>query len=487
MSQSRTFKTAVLGSGKFLAVLTTLITFAVLSRLFTKADYAAYRQTLLAFTFLSPLLTLGLPKALYYFLPLSPKNGRSILSGNLLLLFFMGCIFAIVVWCGGAEFLAERFNNSKLARLLLIYSPYALLALPVTAISACLVACNKVTLLTIFNVSSKFLFFPFVIGFVLIWRTPAAAISGTVLTAFLIFIPALFIMFGATTGETWKPTRNNMWEQLKYSVPLGLAGMFGIISMNLDKALVSFMCPPEVFAVYANGAIEIPMIGIVTGSVMAILIPEFAGMYQCKDITSIVKLWHSAMIKCSLVILPIMIYLYVMAPEFIKLIFSKEYVDSVYPFRVYLLALPVRITQFGAIFMAAGKNQLILYRAMIGLTLNLFLSIVFISLWGSIGAAISTVLIIYLWGVPYNIMLISKILEIRKINVMPHEILLKIFFIVAGCGIVFLLNPLLDPLGDMLKLCISGILYGGLVLVLFNYFHLVNVKQILSDFKRKLL
>ena len=89
MNQSRTFKAALLGSGKFLAAITGVVMVAFLSRILTKTDYSAYRQTILAYTVLSPLLMLGLPQALYYFLPRDSKNSRSILSGNLFILSFM--------------------------------------------------------------------------------------------------------------------------------------------------------------------------------------------------------------------------------------------------------------------------------------------------------------------------------------------------------------------------------------------------------------
>jgi len=89
MYQSRAFKVAILGSGKFLVTLTLLLCAAVLSRIFNKTDYAAYRQTILVYKFLSPILVLGFPLALYYFLPREKEKGRSILTGNLILLFLM--------------------------------------------------------------------------------------------------------------------------------------------------------------------------------------------------------------------------------------------------------------------------------------------------------------------------------------------------------------------------------------------------------------
>jgi len=152
-----------------LATITGLICAAILARLLTKQDYASYRQTLLAYTFVSPLLMLGLPTGLFYFLARDRKHGRSILSGNILLLFSMGIVFFIAIWSGLNELLADRFNNPALKDLLLIYSPYALLALPVITISACLVSYNRVKSLTIYNVLSKIIIFGAVVGFVLIW------------------------------------------------------------------------------------------------------------------------------------------------------------------------------------------------------------------------------------------------------------------------------------------------------------------------------
>lgn len=98
MPQSRTFNAAILGSGRFLVTLTGLVSVAVLSRIFTKTDYAAYRQTLLAYKFVEPLLKLGLPLALFYFLPRNRDRGRSALTGNLVLLFSMGWFFAVEMW-----------------------------------------------------------------------------------------------------------------------------------------------------------------------------------------------------------------------------------------------------------------------------------------------------------------------------------------------------------------------------------------------------
>jgi len=302
MTNSRTFKAALLGSGKFLVTLTGLLSAVVLVRILTKTDYAAYRQTLLTYRFVAPFLSLGLPMALYYFLPLDQKHGRNVLSGNLLLLLCMGFLFFGFIWFRGNELIAKMFNNPILSNLLLIFSPYALFVLPARAIDACLVSCGKIKSVAIFNVISRLFVFICIVGLALILRSSYGPVIGAVAAEFVLFFPAIFLMYCAVRGKTWLPNKNNMWAQLKYSVPLGISSTIATISVNLDKLLVSAMCTPEDFAVYVNGATEIPLIGVITGSVMSILIPEFAVMYQQKKYDDMLALWHRAMVKCALLI-----------------------------------------------------------------------------------------------------------------------------------------------------------------------------------------
>jgi len=383
--------------------------------------------------------------------------------------------------------LALRFKNPDLARMLLILAPYPLFMLPASGLSACLIARDRVKQVAIFNVLSCLFKLAIVLTAVMIWRTPLAAIVGTVITAGIVLLPALKLMFASCKVGSLLPSIKGMWSQLKYAVPLGLAGFIGTISRSLDKIIVSSMCSPEQFAVYVNGAFEIPLIGVLTGSVMAVLVPDFVRMYKADQQQQLMELWHRSMVKCAFFIMPVMIFLFLMAPEVIRILFSVKYEASAVPFRVYLLLLPIRITTFGAIFMAARRNKLIVYCALTGLILNLFLSIMLVRLLGSIGAAISTVLVIYLWAVPYNLIFISKILKKNIRNLLPLSVLMKILLISLGSGVVFFVAPFVRPFGDVLTLAVVGLCYAVVVLLFFVYFDLADMNRILSLVKRLLV
>jgi O-antigen/teichoic acid export membrane protein len=466
MSQSRTVKAGILASGTFLTTCVRLISAVVLARVLSMYDYATYRQTLLAYAFVAPLLMLGLPQALYYFLPGENKRPRSLLMENILLLSFMAGLFTLFLLFGGNRLLAWRFNNPDIARTLLILAPYPLFMLPVSGLGACLIARDRVKQVAIFNVLSRLIMLGSVLTAVLIWRTPTAAIVGTVVGAGIVLLPALKLMFASCNIGSLLPSTEGMWSQLKYAVPLGLAGMIGQISLSLDKMIVSSMCSPEQFAVYVNGAIEIPLIGILTGSVIAVLIPDLVKLYKTAQCQELTELWHRAMVKCSLLIFPIMIFLFVMAPEVMRILFSVRYEDSAIPFRVYLLLLPIRITTFGAIFMAAGKNTLILYRTIVGLLLNLVLSIILIKLVGSIGAAVATVIVMYVWTIPYCIFFIGKILHTGIFRIFPYQRLANILLIAVFPSIIFGVRLVWD-VSDFVKVITLGGFYLLAVILLY--------------------
>ena len=129
LPDSRAVKVALLSVGEALSNLVQLVMFAVLARVLTVTDYATYRQAILALLFAMPLLQLGLPQALYYFLTRGGGRARAVLWENLILQFAMGAVFTLLLVLGGNQLLARGFHNPGLAYAL--PAPGALAALRV--------------------------------------------------------------------------------------------------------------------------------------------------------------------------------------------------------------------------------------------------------------------------------------------------------------------------------------------------------------------
>mgnify|MGYP000339064720 CR=1 FL=1 len=473
-SLSLSEKAAVLASGQALSSVAMILTMVVLARVFSQRDYATYQQTMLTFQLASPLLMLGLHQAMYYFLPLNAERSRQILAENLLLLAGSGLICSLFFSIGGRHWVAWWFDNPDLASCLLVFAPYFLLMLPAASLPACLMAWGRAREVAAFNAGSRLLMFLLVVIPSLIWPRPLTAVSGAVAGAGVCAAAALLMMGRACRGGSWQPTLRGLRSQLAFGVPLGLAAAIGLFERSVDKLMVAAMASPEDFSIYVNGALEIPLIGVVTSSVTSVLIPEYTRLYAEGRLSDIVALMHRAMTSCALVILPAMAFLFVAAGDLMVLLFGPTYEASAAPFRVYLLLLPVRTLTFGALLMAMGKGRCILIQTVATLAINVPAAWLAIRLFGSIGAAIAAVGAVYLVSLPYLLLQLRRWLHCPIRTLIPWRNLGEI---IVACGIPIAVLALVRSLAagwpELVTLLVSGLVFFSATLVLLRIFHLV--------------
>ena len=89
---SRSAKVMSLSLARLVMSFTSVTSSMVFARYLSVEDYATYLQTFLAYDIAVPVLTLGLPSALYYFLPSHKGNEKGIVIDNMILLFFCGLL-----------------------------------------------------------------------------------------------------------------------------------------------------------------------------------------------------------------------------------------------------------------------------------------------------------------------------------------------------------------------------------------------------------
>jgi O-antigen/teichoic acid export membrane protein len=316
---------------------------------------------------------------------------------------------------------------------------------------------------------------------VFIWRTPFAGVVGFVLAAAVVMGPALWLMLRAADTGAYRPEWSGIKDQLKFAVPLGLASMVGQINLNMDKILVSKYFDPEVFAVYVNGAMEIPLIGMITGSATAVLLPDITRMLGAGNHKEALELWKRAAVKCALVIFPVMGFLMVVAPELMTLLYGDKYIGSAVPFRIYLLLLPIRIAFFGVIFMGAGKSNLILIRSVVGLILNLILSILLMRLIGYLGAVIATVIVTYFWAVGFNLEWMKKYFSCRYRDLFPWMPVCRLLCGSLAAALVSLLAAvLLESWNPVVTIGIAGGAYFAVLATLYQVLGEISIRSVIQ-------
>lgn len=437
--ESRAAKAAVLASGTALSMCADILIAAVLTRTFLKAEYATYQQTFLAFNFVVPILALGIPTALFYFVPQRRLEARAVVFENLSILSLGASAFVVFLLCGGSRLLAWRFGNPELAETLLLLAPYAYFELYSRAVGPCLMAHDRAPQVAAYNVATRLLLLVLVVSAALAFDTPKAVVLAAVVSAGVRMALGLWLIWRATDGTHAVPTTMGALQQFRYGVPLGIAGIFGTMMLTLDKVVVASICDRADFAVYSVGAFEVPAIGAITGSITAVLLADLASMFHSGRRTEATQMWGRAAAKSSLILFPLMVVLFVYAESIIALLFSKDYTAAALPFRVYLLALPLRVVNYGSMIMSAGRSKLVLLQSATALALNVALSIAMTGIYGSIGAAISTVLILYCWTVPFNLLVIARIWDSPLHLLLPWAKLSSLFLLTwAGAPVLLL-------------------------------------------------
>jgi len=460
-------KTLALSMGQGFNSVVTILSAMVMSRLLTQGELATYRQTFLAYDLIAVLLGLGIQDAIYYFLPTEAKRSRGLVLDAMLVLFCMGLLFLTFLVCGGNLLFARQFSNPELADHLLYLAMLPAISMPAALISAVLVTQNRVYWLSVYTVASNsFILLATIICCWLTTNTEALVVTRVV-TSILACVVGLHLVWNSLPVDDWRPNLASMKRLILFGVPLGAASVFGALQTSTDRLLVSAFCLPEDFAVYTNGAIEIPFIGIFTGAIAKVVLPELRKSIATGNKQAALELFRKSAEKSAVLLVPATVFLMVVAESVMVFLFSEKYVDSAIPFRIYLLLLPARIVIYGSFMVALGLNRTVLFRTACAAVCNLTLGYFLVQWLGQAGAATATVVSTYMIAILWSLVAIQKAVPCTFGEVLPYRQVAEIGVIslIAALPVIFFLrlNLLESSLGTLL---LSSLIFGPTVLAL---------------------
>ncbi len=406
----------------------------VLARILSQGDYGSYRQLFLIYATFSTLLLLGIPQSVLYFLPKadSASEQKAIITRTLNLITLLAFVFAAVLIVFRAQ-IAILFNNPALESLLVIYGVYPLFIFVTQLFSSIMLGMKRTDRVAKFTIFSIVTDAVIILGTALIFRNLLFIVSGVMISALLQWFYAQFQLRQYTEKFHFDP--NGLKAQLRYAIPLGLSSIIGMLSVQLDKIVISSYFTPEQFAVFSIGAMELPFIGIMTNSVNSVLLPALSSN---TNIESAISLYRATIRKNALIIFPVTLFCFVFAKDILTFLYTDLYADSALYFRIYLFTIILRIASYGIIFQAFNKTKVILFNSVMVLLANLGLNLLLVRHLGMKGPAIATVAVSYL-GVLIYLILIPGMVKIKLIQLFPILALVKTMFaaIVSATAVYF--------------------------------------------------
>lgn len=364
----------------------------VLARMLTPEDYGSYRQLFLIYTTFSTVLLLGIPQSMLYFIPkISDDLDRKRLVSRIV---DMISILALLMFGGILIFrgmIAQSFSNPQLSCLLLIFAGYPIfmfLSQVYSSIMMGMKRSDRVIRFTLFTIVTDFVL---ILGTALFFRKLEMIVLGLMLSAFLQWIYVRLKLRTMSIAYSWD--KDFYKEQFSYSLPLGLSSIIGVLTVQLDKFVISGFFSPAQYAIFSIGAMELPFVGILTNSVNSVILPAISSH---TDKSRVTMLYRAAMRKNALLIIPIAALCFVLASDIISILYSDRYSSASIYFQIYLIALLVRIGSYGILFQALNRTKYILYNAIFTLSLNLGLNLILVNTPLKMkGPAIATVIVTY--------------------------------------------------------------------------------------------
>jgi O-antigen/teichoic acid export membrane protein len=344
--------TPLIAARLFTALLTLSIPL-VLARVLPLAEYGTYKQLFLVALTLSLVLPLGVSQSLYYFVPRSAAP-RLWFGQTLVFLAAAGALAASLLYLALPP-LAAAWDNPALL------DHRATLAL----FTGLTVAASPLEL----SMTSRGRTGRAAVTY-LVWDTARAlafvvpAASGHGLRAMMIVLTALagvrvaaawLLMIGTTEGALFD--RRRFREQLAYALPFGLAMLVAIPQQYAHQFVVASTVGPALFALYAAGCFEPPFVDLLYTPTGEVLMVRLGLLERQGRRAEGAAAFREASAHLARFLLPGVVLLWAVAPEFVIAVFGERFAPASTVFRVWLLALPLGIFPIDAALRARGETR----------------------------------------------------------------------------------------------------------------------------------
>ncbi len=415
-----------LGKGAFLVSLSNL--FTTLSNVILsvglawvfsdKQDYGKLYQILMFATFSASFLS-GFPTGLSYFYAKNKSDKE--LRNKFFKRFFYSMFFLAIVICVLIHFFRERIATGFTNDLLISYFFLCIGIIFFRSISGFFI--NYFTLIShtkrLFTVNT--IYFLMMLLFIAVLYLKPVGVSIAFILKGILFIDVIKFLFCFTSiakNITLKGSFLVTKNELLYILPITGVTLINTLYIFVDKYMISLMLDPEAYANYQVGAFVIPVINIITGSIMVTLLPVFSELSSTEQYHKIIKILRDATKKTSLLLIPIFCYCLIFGKELIISIYSEKYAFSGEIFTVYVLRFFATVILFSLTMASIGLHNWVVVTAGLSLFVNVFFNYFLIKIYGVMGAVYATVITAYL-GVIIPIYLINRKLKTTFFKYFP--------------------------------------------------------------------
>lgn len=468
-----TFRPALqLMGGRLLGFVATFFVPIVLVRVFAPEVFGTYKQLFLVYTTLYGLAQLGMAESLFYFLPLGPEKGGRYLVNSLLVLGLSGAAGLAVLWLVRG-WVAAWLSNPALAPYLPWIGLYLLLMLASAGLEIALLCRRQYLAATASYAVSDVLRAAVLVAPALFLGELRWLLVGAVAFATVRLGVHLTVLWRGYGGERLRPDRGLLRDQLGYSMPFQAAVLVEVAHTNLHLYAVSYWFDAAIFAVYAVGCLQIPLVELAASSAGNVLMVGMGGALKDGDRDAAREIWSTTTRKLALLLVPATVVLLLAGRDLIPFLFTDTYRTAVPIFLVWTCAIALGALQTDAALRTFAEVRFILVMNLARLAVVGGLIYWAVSALGLVGAVAVTVLgLVVAKGLA--LARLRRRLDTGWTGVLPWRELSRITAVSLAAAVpAALLWPGLER-GAFLTLAVLGTVYAVTLLALLLAFRVLD-------------
>jgi len=451
--------------GRVLAYVVMFFVPIINTRALSVDQYGYYRQFQLLFETLTPLLILGFPVSLQYYLPRAEsERDRSVYVTQTLTFLFVNSLIAMVIYTVLGQVLGGGMG-------LMIRSFYwrlgAFTGLMMTSVymEYLFAAEKEVGRQAVYHASFAIAQAATVMGCAWFFRDVTAVIWGLT-----IFAAVKFLFAVGYTVARYRPSfrlisLKTINEQLSFAFPIGLFSITLVLLAQTDKFIINRFMGREAFAIYVIGAFQIPVVNMINQSVRNVTFPLMVEYEKADRYESIADLWRRTVLKTAVLYFPIFVGLEAVAGTFIRVLYTDTYAAAAPIFMIYLLLLFRATLDTVSIIQVFKRTGYLLRVFGTAFVVNLVLSIALFKTIGREGVPLATVLTLFATTM-VNIVYCSRLCRVPLRQFLPVGGLVRRFLVavIPGVGLCWISRRLgVDSFIGLAALGIGYIVvYGAL-------------------------
>ena len=196
-------------------------------------------------------------------------------------------------------------------------------------------------------------------------------------------------------GRPWF-SRKLFAGQLRHCAPFGLSGGLYALRGQADQWIAASLFALSSFAAFSIAALVGQVVHIFRHSVMEAFLPSMSRLHAAGDLNGMMEMNRRGNVIVGMLLYPLLALAFAFAGEIVTIVYTAAYLEAAPVMRVYIAGMAVMVIEMGSITLLLREGAFALRTNAVALAFSLAVSWTGALLLGLPGAALGSVLAVYL-------------------------------------------------------------------------------------------